>query len=51
MVMAAAALLRTTPAPTDAQLDAALTNICRCGSYPRLRQAVHRAAAALSTSR
>ncbi len=51
MVMAAAALLRTTPAPTDAQLDAALTNICRCGSYPRLRQAVHRAAAALSTPR
>jgi isoquinoline 1-oxidoreductase alpha subunit len=51
MVMAAAALLRTTPAPTDAQLDAALTNICRCGSYPRLRLAIHRAAAALSASR
>jgi len=47
MVMAVAALLRTTPDPTDAQLDAALTNVCRCGSYPRLRLAVHRAARAL----
>src|SRR5262249_30229895 len=36
MIMAAAALLRTTPKPTDAQIDAAMTNICRCGTYPRV---------------
>lgn len=47
MLMSTSALLRTTPTPTDAQIDAALTNICRCGSYPRLRKAVHRAAASL----
>ncbi|MBU6367375.1 MAG: (2Fe-2S)-binding protein [Gemmatimonadetes bacterium] len=50
MVMAVAALLRATPDPTDAQLDAALTNVCRCGSYPRLRLAVHRAARTLRTA-
>jgi isoquinoline 1-oxidoreductase alpha subunit len=43
-IMAAAALLRTTPQPTDAQIDAAMTNICRCGTYQRIRAAIHRAA-------
>ena len=44
MLMAAAALLAKTPAPTDAQIDAAMTNICRCGTYPRVRKAIHAAA-------
>ncbi|HEU4968064.1 (2Fe-2S)-binding protein [Sphingomonas sp.] len=44
MVMAAAVLLKRKPAPTDADIDAGLTNICRCGIYPRLREAVQRAA-------
>src|SRR3974390_2232693 len=44
-IMAAAAFLKTNPAPTDADIDANLTNICRCGTYERLRRAVHRAAA------
>ena len=44
MLMAAAALLKTTPRPTDAQIDAAITNICRCGTYHRVRRAIHRAA-------
>jgi isoquinoline 1-oxidoreductase alpha subunit len=44
-VMVAAALLRTTPRPTDAQIDDALSgNLCRCGTYQRIRAAVHRAA-------
>ena len=43
-VMAAAALLARTPKPTDAQIDAAMTNICRCGTYQRIRAAIHRAA-------
>lgn len=44
-VMAAAALLARTPAPTDAEIDAALDgNLCRCGTYQRIRAAVHRAA-------
>jgi len=44
-VMAAAALLMATPNPTDDQIDAALSgNICRCGTYQRIRAAVHRAA-------
>ena len=47
-IMAAAALLAATPNPTDAEIDAKLTNICRCGTYPRIRKAVHRAAATLS---
>jgi isoquinoline 1-oxidoreductase alpha subunit len=46
-LMAAAALLAQTPAPTDAQIDAAMNgNICRCGTYLRIRQGIHRAAAA-----
>jgi isoquinoline 1-oxidoreductase alpha subunit len=44
-IMAAAALLRSNPQPNDADIDAALTNICRCGTYSALRRAVHRAAA------
>jgi isoquinoline 1-oxidoreductase alpha subunit len=44
--MTAAALLAKTPKPTDAQIDDAMTgNICRCGTYPRIRQAIHHAAA------
>lgn len=44
MVMAAAALLRDIPEPTDADIDLYVDNICRCGTYPRVRQAIHRAA-------
>jgi isoquinoline 1-oxidoreductase subunit alpha len=43
-VMAAAALLAARPHPNDADIDAAMTNICRCGTYQRIRRAVHRAA-------
>ena len=44
MLMAAAALLKDKPRPTDADIDAAMTNICRCGTYQRIRAAVHMAA-------
>jgi len=44
MLMAAAALLAQTPKPTDADIDAAITNICRCGTYQRIRAAIHAAA-------
>jgi isoquinoline 1-oxidoreductase alpha subunit len=43
-IMAVAALLHDTPQPTDQQIDDSLTNICRCGTYPRIRAAIHRAA-------
>ena len=43
-IMAAAALLTKTADPNDAQIDEAMTNICRCGTYQRIRSAVHRAA-------
>jgi aerobic-type carbon monoxide dehydrogenase small subunit (CoxS/CutS family) len=43
-IMAAVALLEATPQPTDADIDAAMTNICRCGTYQRIRAAIHRAA-------
>ncbi|MBY0337335.1 MAG: (2Fe-2S)-binding protein [Acetobacteraceae bacterium] len=46
MIMAAAALLAATPRPTDAQIDEAMTNICRCGTYNRVRAGIHRAAGA-----
>ncbi len=46
MLMAAAALLKEKPRPTDADIDAAITNICRCGSYQRVRAAIHAAASA-----
>lgn len=45
MIMAAAALLEKNANPTDADIDAAITNICRCGTYPRVKKAVRRAAA------
>ena len=47
-IMATAALLRSTPKPTDREIDDALTNICRCGTYSALRRAVHRAAALMA---
>ena len=43
-LMAAAALLKSNPTPTDADIDAAMTNICRCGTYQGIRAAIHRAA-------
>ena len=43
MLMAAAALLEKTPKPTDADIDAAMTNLCRCGTYQRVRVAIKRA--------
>ena len=43
--MAAAALLAKTPDPTDADIDREISNICRCGAYPRMKKAIHRAAA------
>ena len=45
MVLAAAELLARNPDPSDAEIDAAITNICRCGTYPRIREAIHAAAA------
>ena len=48
-IMATAAFLKSNPNPTDADIDANLTNICRCGTYERLRRAVHRAAALMRT--
>jgi aerobic-type carbon monoxide dehydrogenase small subunit (CoxS/CutS family) len=47
-IMAAAAFLKRKPMPTDADIDRGLTNICRCGCYPRIRKAIHRAAAAMA---
>jgi isoquinoline 1-oxidoreductase alpha subunit len=44
VIMNTLALLQKTPEPTDADIDAEITNICRCSSYHRLRKAVHRAA-------
>jgi len=44
MIMSAVALLETTPKPSDADIDAAMTNLCRCGSYARVREAIHAAA-------
>jgi isoquinoline 1-oxidoreductase alpha subunit len=51
MIMAAAALLAAKPQPTDADIDSAITNICRCGTYERIRKAVHRAASAPAGAR
>jgi isoquinoline 1-oxidoreductase alpha subunit len=44
-ILAAVALLKRTPTPTDQDIDEAMTNICRCGTYQRIRAAVHMAAA------
>jgi aerobic-type carbon monoxide dehydrogenase small subunit (CoxS/CutS family) len=50
-VMAAAALLARTPAPTDADIDEAMSGIvCRCGTYPRIRKGIKRAAAAIANA-
>ena len=46
MMLAAAALLKAIPRPSDADIDAAIANICRCGTYPRVRAAIHKAAEA-----
>jgi isoquinoline 1-oxidoreductase alpha subunit len=47
MLMAAAGLLAKNRDPSDADIDAAITNICRCGTYPRIREAIKTAAKAL----
>jgi isoquinoline 1-oxidoreductase subunit alpha len=48
-IMSAAALLKTKPKPSDADIDTAMSgNICRCGTYQRIRRAIHRAAGALA---
>ena len=44
MIMAVAALLKDKPKPTDADIDSQITNICRCGTYQQVRQAIHAAA-------
>jgi isoquinoline 1-oxidoreductase alpha subunit len=46
MIMAVAALLKDKPRPTDADIDAAITNICRCGTFQQVREAIHAAAKA-----
>jgi aerobic-type carbon monoxide dehydrogenase small subunit (CoxS/CutS family) len=46
-IMAAVALLQRNPKPSDADIDAGMTNICRCGTYQRIRSAIHRAAASM----
>jgi isoquinoline 1-oxidoreductase alpha subunit len=46
MIMAATALLRKNPKPSDADIDAAVTNICRCGTFQEVRAAIHAAAKA-----
>lgn len=50
-MVSACALLQRVPSPSDTQIDAAMThNLCRCGAYPRMRQAIHRAAAELAAA-
>jgi len=44
MIMATVALLKEIPTPSDEDIDQHITNICRCGTYPRIRRAIHRAA-------
>jgi isoquinoline 1-oxidoreductase subunit alpha len=44
MIMAVASLLKENPKPTDADIDAAITNICRCGTFQQVREAIHMAA-------
>jgi aerobic-type carbon monoxide dehydrogenase small subunit (CoxS/CutS family) len=51
-IMSAAALLASNPKPSDADIDSAMSgNICRCGTYPRIRKAIHRAAELTDTSK
>ena len=47
MIMAVTAFLAANPAPTDEDINRSITNICRCGTYPRIRKAIHRAAEVL----
>lgn len=49
MLMAAAALLKQNPKPTDADINAAVDNICRCGTYPAVRAAIHQVAETLQS--
>ena len=51
MIMAASALLAKNPKPTDADIDAEITNVCRCGTYQRVRAAIHAAAGNAPTNR
>ena len=51
MIMSALALLEQRPAPTDADIDAQITNACRCSTYHRVRQAIHRAADLMRAAR
>jgi isoquinoline 1-oxidoreductase subunit alpha len=51
LLMAAAALLERNATPSDADIDAAITNLCRCGTYPRVRIAIHAAAAELRAAK
>lgn len=48
MILAAVALLKRTPSPSDSDIDLAMNNICRCGTYNAIRRAVHRAAAEMT---
>ena len=50
-IIAATALLAETPTPTDAEIDAAMTNLCRCGTYPAIRAAIHLASEKLTVER
>jgi aerobic-type carbon monoxide dehydrogenase small subunit (CoxS/CutS family) len=50
-IMAAAAFLNTHPSPSDEDIDRGITNLCRCGTYPRIRKAIHRAAALASAKK
>lgn len=51
-IMNAVALLQSNPAPSDGEIDAAMAgNLCRCGTYPRIRAAIHKAAAKLAEAR
>ncbi|RYD89360.1 MAG: (2Fe-2S)-binding protein [Sphingomonadales bacterium] len=49
VLMATAAMLKATAKPTDAEIDALVSNICRCGTYPRIRAAIHRAVGEMGT--
>ncbi len=51
MIMAATALIKAKPAPTDADIDEAMTNICRCGTYNRVRAAIHVAAREMASGK
>jgi isoquinoline 1-oxidoreductase alpha subunit len=50
-IMTAAALIQLNPQPSDADIDAAMTNLCRCGTYIRIRQGIHRAVAVAAGSK